>query len=80
MMLVTPAARGLATPGPACLPLCLRASASNLLPFCDLSLPVLPMELLRSELTLECDMRHVLVDWVEFEAAESFLLLDRVES
>ena len=51
-----------------------------MLPFCDLSLPVLPIELLRSELTLEWDMRHVLVDWVEFEAAESFLLLDRVES
>ena len=42
--------------------------------------PVLPMELLRSELTLKCDIRQVLVSWVEFEAAESFLLRDRVES
>ena len=79
MILVTPAARGLATPGPCLLP-CLLCSASNLLPVLDLSLPVLPIELFRSELTLEWDILQVLVDWVEFEAAESFLLLDRVES
>ena len=42
--------------------------------------PVRPMELLRSLLTLECDMRQVLVDCVELEAAESFLLEDRFES
>ena len=38
------------------------------------------MELLRSELTLEWDILQVLVDWVELEAAESFLLLDKLLS
>ena len=42
--------------------------------------PVRPVELLRSLLTLEWDMRQVLVDCVELEAAESFLLEDRFES
>ena len=38
------------------------------------------MELLISLLTLEWDILQVLVDWVELEVAESFLLEDKLLS
>ena len=83
MMLVTPAARGLVPLLPCLCRAWARARASNLLPLADLSLypdPVRPMELLISLLTLEWDILHVLVDCVELEAAESFLLEDKLLS